>query len=325
MSFCRLFFLAVSLTTWAAFAQPALPTGIVKGGAITLIRTESKVSAGPAGTIESSLDLFGAAFESIDYSQFVPPQPVTPPPTATQVLVPATMIDGCTVLTFTLPPSAPVATPPTTPNTPPVTPSSLGITALDAGPVLNVNGPDGMKQFPSMNSFYGGTLGGGVAIPIPGVPAPPPLYLDPGTYTFDNGAGGADVGPFIATLTIPAPSFAWTNADADTTITVSAGVDIQWVGGDPAGQVMITGSASVSDPTTFQISAIGSFTCSVSNTGDFVVDSNVLGAMPTATGSQKLSGNISVSTGSTASFTAPGIDQGVILFTTSSSRTVTYQ
>jgi hypothetical protein len=339
MSNVAVFFLTLSLTAGATLAQ-TLPTGIVKGGAITLSRTETKVSAGAVGTIESTMDIFGAAFESIDYSQFTPPQapttPTTPTPVPTGVQIQGpTMIDGCLVVSFTLPPASPVTppttpvTPPTTPVTPPTTPvipPTTGISFLDAGPVININGPDGMKQFPAMKSFYSGILGGGVTLPFPGAPGVQPLYLDPGTYTFDNGSGGADVGPYTATLTIPSPSFAWTNADADTTITASAGVDIQWVGGDPAGQVTITGGASVIDSTSFQISAIGSYTCTVNNTGDFVVDSNVLALMPTATSvSQQVSGSLNVSTGSTGSFTAPGIDQGVILFTTSSSRTVTYQ
>jgi hypothetical protein len=119
-------------------------------------------------------------------------------------------------------------------GTPPV------ITPLDAGPVLNVTGPNGTQQAPAVMSItpgqgsqiYSAALGGGIPLPptpfpIPGLSGPKPLWLDPGTYTVDNGGGGADVGPFTATLTLPA-SFVWTNVESDLTINRSAGVDIQW-------------------------------------------------------------------------------------------------
>src|SRR5262249_1720129 len=82
---------------------------------------------------------------------------------------------------------------------------------------------------------YSGSLAGGIPIstpfPIPGLPGVKPLWLDPGDYTIDNGNGGADVGPFSTTLTIPV-ALVWTNADLDLTITRSAGVDLPWTGGD---------------------------------------------------------------------------------------------
>ena len=63
---------------------------------------------------------------------------------------------------------------------------------MDAGPVINLNGPNGTKQLPQMKGFYFLMVGGGVAIPtpvpIPGLPVVLPFYLDPGTYTIDNGA-----------------------------------------------------------------------------------------------------------------------------------------
>src|ERR1700733_3456453 len=101
------FFLTLSLTAGAAVAQTTLPTGILKGGAITLIRPDSKVSAATLGTFESAIDIFGAGFEAIDYSQFTPPQTPTPTPTPiptpTQGQVQATMVDGCLVASFAVP------------------------------------------------------------------------------------------------------------------------------------------------------------------------------------------------------------------------------
>src|SRR5262249_30327872 len=113
---------------------------------------------------------------------------------------------------------------------PPVrTMQNIVITPLDAGPLLNITGPNGTQQAMKIKSTlttgpaaYSGMLGGGVPLPptpfpIPGLPGPKPLWLDPGDYTVDNGGGGADVGPFSTTMTVPA-ALVWTNADSDLTI-----------------------------------------------------------------------------------------------------------
>jgi len=73
-------------------------------------------------------------------------------------------------------------------------------TNLDAGPVLNLNGPKGAKQFTKTAGIYTARLGGGG---FPGLPGGQPEYLDPGAYTLDNGSGGTDVGAFRATLNVP--------------------------------------------------------------------------------------------------------------------------
>src|SRR5262249_51528789 len=67
---------------------------------------------------------------------------------------------------------------------------------LDAGPSVNVNGPGGSQLLTQSNGAYTATFAAG--------------YLQSGGYESDSG-GGADVGPFQATLNTPAP-FTWTNA-----------------------------------------------------------------------------------------------------------------
>ena len=297
-----LFVLGWSVAAGAAFAQGGPPTGITKTGAVTLIRAEGKVSAGPAGTIETTTDTFIAGFVSTDYTQYTPP----PAPQITQ-------IGPCVVVTIT---------PPSSPSTP-----TIKVTPLDAGPVLNLNGPNGAKQFPVMKSSYGGMLGGGIALNIPGLPPPPPLYLDPGTYTVDNGAGGADVGPFTTTLNVPT-ALVWTNADADTMIDRSAGVDISWTGGDPGSKVTISGSSTLFDPTSFQVTGGAGFVCSVDNTGDFFVTSDVLSLLPATVAVANVPGStLTVSTSVQTNFDASGLDTGASLFlyTSGNTRSVTFQ
>jgi len=292
------FFLALSLTAGTALPQDT-PTGITKGGTITLLRTESKIPIGPA-VLDNTMDLFTGGFQISDYTNY------TPAPSA-QV----TTIGPCAVV---------------------VTDQQAGstgvvVTALDAGPVLNLNGPNGNKQFAARTAAssiaYGGTLGGGIALPLPGARPPAPLYLDPGTYTVDNGTGGADIGPFTATLTLPNPTFAWTNPDANPSIARSTGVDIQWTGGDPGAKVIIQGVSSATDSSTGKSTGIGSFTCSVDNTGDFFVTPDVLSILPATT--SRAIGTLSVSSGVQASFDARGSDASTFVFQSGGSRTVVYQ
>ena len=201
------------------------------------------------------------------------------------------------------------------------------MTPLDAGPVLNVNGPNGTMQFPQTNSAYAGVLGGGTALPIPGLPSPPPLYLAPGTYTVDNGGGGADIGPFQASLTVPSPIFSWTNADADLSIDRTVGVDLQWTGGDPTTQVNITGSVIVIDPTTFQVTSGGGFMCTANNSdGHFFLTPAVLGPLPATVASPSQPGsNITVASSISAPISAPGVAAGTFLFQVGNTRTVTFR
>jgi hypothetical protein len=282
-----------------AFGQVPTPTGIQKNGAISLLRSESKIALLP-GTppTDSTTDNAAGAFVMSDYTNYTPP-----------TLPPSTTIGPCIVTVIPLPPTQ-------------QPPTGIVTTFLDAGPVINVNGPNGTKQIPMMRGAYFLKVGGGTPlptpIPIPGFEVLPP-YLDPGTYTVDNGGGGADVGAFTATLNVPSPGFVWTNADANLTITLSAGVDIQWSGGDPSTPVNIQGV--VSTPTQG-----GAFTCVVPNTGEFLVTSDVTSLLPaTAPGALAAASLLTVSNASLANFSASGLDLGILIYESGATRTVVYQ
>jgi hypothetical protein len=284
-----------------ALAQGGPPTGVQKNGVVGLLRAESKIPLIPGmPPTDSTTDNVTGAFVSSDYTNYTPPN-----------LPPVTTIGPCFVTTITLPLA-------------PQPPSGVVTTFLDGGPVINLNGPNGTKQIPQMKSgAYFLQVGGGVAIPtpipIPGLPGVLPPYLDPGTYTVDNGSGGADVGPFTATLNVPSPGFAWTNADANLTIDRSAGVDIQWTGGDPANNVQIQGVVSTS-------TVSGSFTCIVPNNGEFMVTSDVLSLLPaTATGAPAATSSLTVSNLSLANFSASGLDLGIFSYESGATRFVVYQ
>jgi hypothetical protein len=279
------------------FGQSTTPTGIQRIGVIGLLRAEGKIAIGSTPPVETITDRFSGAFVSIDYTNYTPP-----------ALPPVTTIGPCIMQTITLPAPAPTQI------------SSPAVTPLDAGPVLNINGPNGAMQVPKMSGFYGAQVGGGTPLPfpIPGLPGLMPLYLDPGSYTIDNGGGGADIGPFTATMNVPSPGFVWTNADADLTIVRSAGVDIQFSGGDPNGMVEIQGTASTSTMS-------GSFTCIVPNNGDFFVTSDVLSALPASAAGPGGVSILSVSNTSITNFSASGVDSGILSYEGGFSRTVVFQ
>jgi hypothetical protein len=277
-----------------AFGQGTVPTGIVNEGTISLMRSDEVIALGSAPPIEGTTDTFGGAFVKGDYTNYTPP----PAPQFTT-------IGPCNVLTTTLPLAKP-------------TPTGAVATPLDAGPFLNVNGPNGAMQIPQLkNKSYLQKVGGGFPIPgLPGGVLPP--YLDPGTYTIDNGGGGADVGSFTATLNVPSPGFLWTNADSDLTVTLAAGVDIQWSGGDPNGIVVIQGA--VSTPT-----VAGSFTCMVPNNGEFFVTSDVTSLLPATPASSPTGSLLIVANSTTGTFSAPGLDMGNLIYMASDARNVVYQ
>ena len=289
MSKSAVLYLALSAIAGAAWAQT--PTGPPRTGAVGLSRISLSIPAGPLGTIQSTSDTFVASFLFTDFTKLVIPD--APPPTA---------IGQCLVIPFSQLPDIQSAS-----------------TALDAGPVMNLTGPNGIKAFTAKQFAFSGLLGGGTA--IPGLPPPAPLYLDPGSYTADNGAGGADVGPFTTTLTIP-NAFQWTNADDDRLQSIDrrAGVDVAWTGGDPNSKVNIIGGVVDLDPETFMSSGGVVYSCTEDNSaGHFFVSPDVLSLIPESAivrGIGISNGILSLANGVQASFSATGIDAGLFVAST---------
>jgi hypothetical protein len=164
---------------------------------------------------------------------------------------------------------------------------------LNAGQLLNVAGPKGARQvlqrYPGgyFEQFASGTL---------------VQYLEPGTYTVNNGSGGSDVGPFKATLTVPAELTATVQQSA-------AGATVNWRGGDPAAYVVIQGSVPAPGSRV-------SFSCTErAGAGQFTVPGWVLASLGAAP-------DISVvmATGSSPQnrFQAPGLDLGFFNFCSAS-------
>jgi uncharacterized protein (TIGR03437 family) len=294
-------FTTIAVANGGACADPGFNGGDLqnlsgssaKTGYISLSRSAAKITAG-GQTITSNTDSGGASFYQYDLTQLQ---------SSSSAFANVTALGSCYVINLK-------QTKGDTPNVPLPT-------GLNAGSAINVKGPNGTKpMMPSENvaGYYSGTFGMSTVIPNlpPGftVPGQAPPFLEAGTYTVDNGAGGSDVGPFTATLTLKTP-LTWDNQDAITQVTRSQGVQVKWSGGDPAGVVNITGFVF---NTAGNDSYAGSFYCTAPvNARQFTVPPIVTLSLPASTTvGGTPSGSLAVGTGVSSTFTAPGIDLGTI-------------
>lgn len=188
---------------------------------------------------------------------------------------------------------------------------------LDVGPQVTLNGPDGSLPLPRylLTGYYSETRGTSPAIVPPGG----------ATFTFDNGSGGADVGPFKAglsgTLTVP---LVWTNSSAITAVNRANGQLITWTGGTPGDYVYISGYSYFNEGAPIasgQAPYYISFNCSAPlSAGQFTVPAAVLESLPptgtalspylTPTGN----GYLYVASGRMQPFSAPGLNLGLLFF-----------
>jgi uncharacterized protein (TIGR03437 family) len=168
-------------------------------------------------------------------------------------------------------------------------------TGLDAG-TITVTNPAGTQitltaegsESSLLAGFYGAQLSS-TFIPSSG-----------GTFTF-NGSGGANVGPFTASLTFPTPPLTWTNQGVAATVTRSSGLTVNWTGGTSGTYVSISGNSS----STAGVS--GMYTCIAPVSAQtFTVPGYVLGTLPAGTGTTTVTNSTNFVT-----FSATGISGGV--------------
>jgi uncharacterized protein (TIGR03437 family) len=97
---------------------------------------------------------------------------------------------------------------------------------LDAGSSFTVTGPNGSVPVTGTPGRFNATLSAAGA------------FLVPGAYTI-TGTGGADVGPFTATATIPAFPTLVSPLATNFTVTRSSGMTVNWSGNGSTGNVLI--------------------------------------------------------------------------------------
>ncbi len=200
---------------------------------------------------------------------------------------------------------------------------------LDAGAAINMNGPKGarsLRRVENLIGTYGESLATG-GIGVPGAPGggDPDGYLVPGNYTFNNGAGGADVRSFNASFTLP-PNVNWTNKAATNTINRTNGVTVNWTGGDANSFVQIYGYSLSEDSD----NAVGGFFVCLerASAGTFTVPPAILLALPPSPSGTSLLPLGAMGVGGVSApreFTAPGLDYGVIVSTSMTVKSVTFQ
>jgi len=289
------------------------------GGGITLQRQTTTTPAlpPPIGTGQpttSTSDTGSANFAKI------------PPVDLTIALNPfqVTTIGTCTIFAFV--------------GDTPVIPDNFTATPLDAGPYISVQGPDGTKQLTlqskgSYNAQLGGSSGGGFGgfgvLNMGMVPHDTaPLFLDPGAYTV-TGPGGADVGKFTVDLNIAKP-LTWTNESSITAVTRANGQSVTWTGGDPSSIVMISGFSLELGSNPDGSDTIGAgFTCyAPDSAGQFEIPAVVLDNLPPSSIIPQVNipaGSLALASQQSTTFTATGIDQGLLTSIVSVSTSVAYK
>ncbi len=144
----------------------------------------------------------------------------------------------------------------------------LSITGLDAGTV-SLTGPAGLDV-----TFSPGLIMGTSGATLAANQIPP----SGGTYTF-TGTGGADVGPFIASVTLTNPLFVWTNENAVATVDRTQPLTFTWTGGNPGTFITLSGGLTKSGLTI-------AYSCRILvDPGQFTVPAYILLGIPAGSGS----------------------------------------
>ncbi|MBZ5726840.1 MAG: beta-propeller fold lactonase family protein [Acidobacteriia bacterium] len=205
---------------------------------------------------------------------------------------------------------------------------------LNAGPALNLAGPKGSRQLLQSEGYYESRKAlGGAAPPGIAIGSLPPPFWEPGTIAVDNASGGADVGPFRATLVIPAAPapLTWTNFDA----IAAGGIDrtkdlvFTWTGGDPAKEYVLISGAVILPGIGSDLQVAAGFTCTeTASAGQLTVPAVVLSALP-ASSADAVSGVLMASRSQlltdSLKFTATGLDLGYLTYAVFNATTVAFQ
>jgi len=207
--------------------------------------TQLAVSSVPVATV-------GGAFTQ--YTAFEIP---TNPPVSAQVAVTA----GCQVIQIA---------------SSGATSSTSGI-SLDAGAVA-LTGPSGSgltnQALTETSNVYSLLIGSGL-------PGGVNASLVAGTYTL-NGAGGKDVGKFTTSVTLGSPLTI--TGGLPNTVNRSAGLTINWTGGNSTDYVEIAGTGGISAGSGNSVSGTEFFCVTTAGPGTFTVPASILQQMPAGAG-----------------------------------------
>jgi hypothetical protein len=191
-------------------------------------------------------------------------------------------------------------------------PNDLSLPYLDAGAALRVSGPTGtfpVQQQPYPPGDYYALLGSGTT-----------RVLWAGmTFTASNGAtGGAQVGPFSASVMVPPLASKFINFEENSSVPRSSNLTLNWDAsafGDPNGTATLGGYSAILNSTGV-LQSYAQFYCTVPVApGQFAIPAQVLSFLPPSsyTANGYANGGLwFFQYASPASFTAPGLDKGIM-------------
>ncbi|MCU0226736.1 MAG: hypothetical protein MUF01_03785 [Bryobacterales bacterium] len=192
---------------------------------------------------------------------------------------------------------------------------------LDAGAVINVNGPKGARQL-TKDANAVGEYFASLSNPL----VPQDTFLDPGSYTISNGSGGADVKAFSVTRNVPS-LFTWTNRNAISAVNRSQSLTVTWTPGNNPDDVAAIFGTSYSIPK--RVASVV-FCFAPANAGTFTIPQYVLAAMVPSdtTGSSAGTPGGSLSVGAYSAltgFTAEGLDVGAFVVSSTDIKFMNFQ
>jgi hypothetical protein len=176
--------------------------------------------------------------------------------------------------------------------------------------------------------YYFGALGTAAYSEPSGGPGPSAGFLEPGTFTVSSPGGGPipggrEIGGFNAQIAVAAPP-KFDNRFAVGDVQRGQGVTVNWSGVDAGALVEIRGVSAPNDPSA---AAVTFFCVEKASAGQFTIPPSVLLSLPASPGSGAANGStLGLSVGVTGStrFTAPGVDAGLLRYSSMFGRGVSF-
>jgi uncharacterized protein (TIGR03437 family) len=198
---------------------------------------------------------------------------------------------------------------------------------LDAG-TITVQGAAGSSAMNYRGDYYSALLGAASSSEPPSGPGPTSGFLEPGSFTVSSPGGGPIpggkvIGAFNAQIAVTAPP-KFDNRFAVGDVQRGQGVTVNWSGVDAGAKVEIRGVSAPNDP---GAPAITFFCVEKADAGQFTIPPNVLLSLPAAGSSTAASGSalgLSVGVTGVARFTAPGVDAGLLRYSSVFGRSVSF-
>jgi len=199
---------------------------------------------------------------------------------------------------------------------------------LDAG-TITVQGAAGSGAMNYRGDYYSALLGTASSSEPPSGRGPTSGFLEPGSFIVSSPGGGPIpggrlIGAFNTQIAVAAPP-RFDNRFAVGTVQRAQGVTVSWSGVDAGALVQIRGVSAPNDPAA---GAVTFFCVERSDVGQFTIPPSVLLSLPVAGSATTANGSalgLSVGVTGVVRFTAPGVDAGLLRYSSAFGRSVGFQ